>query len=353
MITNLRAFQEVLKRNNLPTPDTYLGISELIRSLYRPDVSPNPERIREVLEELTWPVTVPAGNPITFKSCSEVLASEALVTFAPKQSGSGDPSPDNVRPISGWDSVKFTRTGKNVLNGSVLAENTVENAGGTIDTVNKTVTFAANAGSGLSLFDDYDFPFKENTVYTFMLMVSKPSGNERSNLRIEYTDGTIGNVSDFNSTSKEYKIFTTQSNKTIKALETRNQSGTTMFYYDECAIIEGVHTVEDFEAYNGQTHTATFDSTVYGCSYDFVSGEGKSEWGYIAEYDGETINEPWISSIDVYTPGTTPSTGAEVVYKLETPTEITLTPEEIELLRGINNIWTDGDNVTVKFQILK
>lgn len=28
-----------------------------------------------------------------------------LLSFAPKQSGSGDPSPDNVRPISGWDSV--------------------------------------------------------------------------------------------------------------------------------------------------------------------------------------------------------------------------------------------------------
>lgn len=37
------------------------------------------------------------------------------VSIEPVQSGSGDPSPDNVRPISGFDAVKVTRTGKNLL----------------------------------------------------------------------------------------------------------------------------------------------------------------------------------------------------------------------------------------------
>lgn len=36
------------------------------------------------------------------------------VNFSPVQSGTGDPSPSNVRPISGWTGVNVTRTGKNV-----------------------------------------------------------------------------------------------------------------------------------------------------------------------------------------------------------------------------------------------
>ena len=34
----------------------------------------------------------------------------AVVTLKPKQAGSGDPSPENVRPISGYDSVTVTQT---------------------------------------------------------------------------------------------------------------------------------------------------------------------------------------------------------------------------------------------------
>jgi hypothetical protein len=94
----------------------------------------------------------------------------------------------------------------------------------------------------------------------------------------------------------------------------------------------------------------TFPSTVYGGEYEFVSGKVKSEWGYIASYNGETITEPWMSDRDVYVAGTTPSTGAEVCYKLATPQEITLTEEEIALLKGQNVLWTDSNgNITLVY----
>ena len=41
---------------------------------------------------------------------------DVLVHIEPVQAGSGDPSPDNVRPITGWTGAKVTRTGKNLLN---------------------------------------------------------------------------------------------------------------------------------------------------------------------------------------------------------------------------------------------
>ena len=47
-----------------------------------------------------------SGNPIVIP---ENVALEKLnVEFLPKQSGTGDPSPENVRPITGWDSLKVT-----------------------------------------------------------------------------------------------------------------------------------------------------------------------------------------------------------------------------------------------------
>ena len=38
-----------------------------------------------------------------------------VAMIEPVQSGTGDPSPDNVRPISGWTGANITRTGKNLL----------------------------------------------------------------------------------------------------------------------------------------------------------------------------------------------------------------------------------------------
>ena len=48
------------------------------------------------------------GNPIVLP---EYKSLEKLnIEFSPKQAGSGDPSPENVRPISGYDSVTVTQS---------------------------------------------------------------------------------------------------------------------------------------------------------------------------------------------------------------------------------------------------
>ena len=74
-------------------------------------------------------------------------------------------------------------------------------------------------------------------------------------------------------------------------------------------------------------------------------------WGYIASYNGETLTGRWVSSMDTYVAGTTPTTGAEVAYELATPTEITgLTPHEIDTLYGDNNIYADTGTTTVEYR---
>lgn len=41
--------------------------------------------------------------------------------------------------------------------------------------------------------------------------------------------------------------------------------------------------------------------------------------------------------------------GTQIVYELATPQEITLTPETIELLKGMNVLWANGDSVKLVY----
>lgn len=53
------------------------------------------------------------GNPVSFDT-NVAKPMSVLAAFSPVQSGTGDPSPDNVRPVTGWSGAKATRSGKNM-----------------------------------------------------------------------------------------------------------------------------------------------------------------------------------------------------------------------------------------------
>ena len=92
--------------------------------------------------------------------------------------------------------------------------------------------------------------------------------------------------------------------------------------------------------------------TVYGGEVDFNEGAAKVTDGYIASYDGETLPSTWISDRDVYAEGTTPTTGAEVVYKLATPTTLQLTPTQLEMLKGYNRVTLSDGYGTIELKAL-
>lgn len=78
------------------------------------------------------------GNPATF-STNLIQPLQAFeIPFMPVQSGSGDPSPDNVRPISGWPGVTVTANGQTIL----VAWESVAGVvyGGTVDLVTGVMT---------------------------------------------------------------------------------------------------------------------------------------------------------------------------------------------------------------------
>ena len=86
--------------------------------------------------------------------------------------------------------------------------------------------------------------------------------------------------------------------------------------------------------------------------YDVINGVLTVTKGHIASYNGETLPGAWISDRDVYEAGTSPTTGAQVVYDLSESDYITiqLTSTEVTTLLGTNNVWADtGDIIKLTY----
>lgn len=96
------------------------------------------------------------------------------------------------------------------------------------------------------------------------------------------------------------------------------------------------------------TVTVSLGSTVYGGTLNLTTGELTVTHANIASFNGETIGEPWISSMDEYVQGGTPTTGAQVVYTLASPTTTTLTAAQLEMVKGYNRISANSGDITVK-----
>ena len=83
-----------------------------------------------------------SNNPVTFSDAAAANVKELIVTLTPSQSGSGDPSPSNVRPVSGVTSVTIRRTGKNLLDVTGISATPQQQNG---------VTCSRNADGSVSL----------------------------------------------------------------------------------------------------------------------------------------------------------------------------------------------------------
>ena len=91
--------------------------------------------------ELEYEETYPAAPVITFESAVKVPITKLAVYIEPVQSGSGDPSPDNIRPISGWDSVETVRTDANGGNRLTITTDLPSTVyGGVLDVISGELT---------------------------------------------------------------------------------------------------------------------------------------------------------------------------------------------------------------------
>lgn len=103
--------------------------------------------------------------------------------------------------------------------------------------------------------------------------------------------------------------------------------------------------------YTGNVNvTIQLGTTVYGGTLNVTTGVLTVTHANIASYNGETIGEPWISSMDEYSQGGTPTTGAQVVYTLATPTTTTLTAAQLALVKGQNTLTCNSGYMSITYK---
>jgi len=375
-------------------------------------IDSNTDRIESLEDDRykPYPTDTVSGSVASFPDGADnIPLKSCIVQIEPVQEGSGDPSPDNVRPISGWTGCEVQRTGKNLFGGIAMGQaivdavNVPSNTYLGSDEDGDYVTFAA----GGVIDEKVVFTkFKPNIQYTIILKYKKENINSKNlNIGVRYTDGMfetfIANVP----AELQTKAFVTQAGKSVLKLETTYGGSRTFLYYNESGIFEGVLTADDFAPYTGQTYPITFPTeagTVYGGYIDPINGEmvvdramvdlGTWNWtmysvsqgnlfrtpsvaNAVLQYDGLNIicsNYPTVKAsqrqdktmsigsnnrVDIidsnYSDASafkTAMNGVQLVYELAEPIHYPITPTEIKTLLGQNNIWADTGDTEVTYR---
>ena len=297
---------------------------------------------KKIVDTLCPPFTE-TGNPITCNPVENYPLAVA-VTMEPIQAGEGDPSPENVRPITGRDEVTVQRSGVNILSlnlsNELVGEVDVNSSDGIVH-ISGTVN-----GGNLYFTKQLELPVGTYTIFVYDTNAnSYPYGTtiwvfgDGIATSIDLTSESrraIANVTDHAQIIRVYLHF--------EAV----QGGSEINASIGVSVMVGNQDSAYFSPYTGTTATLTLPETIYGGTVEAVTGVGSKTWGYISSYNGESLPGEWISDRDVYSPGTTPTTGAQVAYKLATPEPFQATGNQpIPALAGENTVYTDGDSVSV------
>lgn len=337
--------------------------------------------------DMLCPPLEETGNPV---QCYPVENYPLGVTasWEPVQAGSGEPSPDNVRPIKGRDSVTVERCGENLLNIAPFTKLT-----------NKGITYeyVANGGvhiSGTAL---------ANAVSPTFSVWNLPPGKYYG---LDSGEGIASSIvvqrNGRNVWLGAKLTFAILAGDVIKFWCLSVNDGITVDKTLYPYIVPGTTAPTTYAPYIGQTATLTLPRTIYGGTVDAVTRVGKEVWRSIT-LDG--VSEKFVNEYDDYwnllpmnTPGisnqnidyivsshfyhafggnitgflfTTSSmmkryfatpdelnayiaaqyaagTPVQIAYKLVTPEPFTATGAlPIPALPGVNTIMTDADSVTV------
>ena len=307
-----------------------------------------------------------------------------LVYIDPVQSGSGDPSPDNVRAISGHSSVKVNARGTNIFDEQFEVGAFGESGG-------KIIKVSASA-----LRTKNPIPVKPNTKYRIVT-------NDNSYAQ-GYFVGMIEDLTTWNGygiprTSVNSLEVTTGAKTHYMVFALGANYGTT---YKNDTSVNYPSTDTDYHPYNSasQDLTISLGQTVYGGVLDVVSGVlnitsqklkfSDLNWAYISSlglFDAALTNtykdNPQNCVCDTYkfigsyvgiaenqmgylytrSIGVKDSTfgtdvnafiqargNVEFTVELRTPIEVQLTPTEVDTLLGSNNIWADTGDVVAEYR---
>lgn len=284
-----------------------------------------------------------SGSIVSFSDGADLPLKSLNVGIEPVQSGSGDPSPSNVRPISGWSAVKVTRCGKNLCEPT---EATYKNENGSW--FNGTDIASVKSALNSLPVGVYTISFKFSVLTTVSSATSW--GILIHNTQSGYIDGRQTAQHNSGETLTFAKTLTITESNQGKFDHVYMYSGggnhADVYWYD--FQLELGSSATPYEAYTGQSVTVQLGQTVYGGTLNPLTGV-LTAYPYYASYNGETLTRRWVSDRDKYVAGTTPTIGAQVVDMSGTGTEIQLTPQQVRSLYGNNTIFADTGNISLEY----
>ena len=246
--------------------------------------------------DMLCPPLEESGNPVV---CYPVAGYPLGVkaSWEPMQEGTGTPSPENIRPIKGRDSVKIERCGENLLPFGERIENIYTQQFMTSDDL--LLLSKACAGQTLTLtfsVETKNIVFEDVVEDEWRKRIGFECHGTLADGREVYTlQCWLDNAN--NELTKNGK-----KTKTLTVTMPKLASGNLMFYaqniksgsfvaYD-FGIYAGTTAPTTYKPYIGQTNTLTLPETVYGGEVDAVTGDGKETWKMLT-LDG---TERWIMS---------------------------------------------------------
>ena len=217
--------------------------------------------------DMLCPPLEETGNPVACYPVSGYpLGCKA--SWEPAQDGSGEPSPENIRPIKGRDSVAVTRCGENLLNIAPFTKQTMQGI---------SYEYVVNGGihiSGTAL---------ANAVSPMFSVWYLPPGKYYG----PDSGKGIGSSIVVQRNGKNVWLsvkgtFVILAGDVIKFWCLSVNSGTTLDKTVYPYIVPGTTAPTAYTPYIGQTATLTLPETIYGGTVDAVSGSCEKAWNEIA-----------------------------------------------------------------------
>lgn len=182
------------------------------------------------------------GNPLTFVTDIAKELTQCLVAFSPVQSGTSDPSPENIRPITGWTGVNVTHCGKNLYEYNADNVKQETTSGGSTRAVYHTGVFGDGNYISLSAYK------------------KDPEVTTSASINCGYfVDGTATVVEYFISSSRENARIAIASGRELVFIYTGdNVNGLKNDLKKYDIQIELSDTITEYSAYSGTTYPVTF-----------------------------------------------------------------------------------------------
>lgn len=258
-------------------------LAESVKNITPDDssIGDKPWSSKHIIDMLCPPLEE-SGNPVVcYPVAGYALGVKAM--WEPAQEGTGTPSPENIRPIKGRDSVTVDRCGENVIE-FLSTEDSSSDIKIAVDAEKNIALNGTLAGKGNITIGTCRLHWVAGKTYT--MYVKKVGGS----VSLGSGDGITFAYALF---TTDYNHFfrggTNSTNLDVYIASDAALVETELVFMLQCwrkgtvfnnfkfqiEVVEGTTTPSTYAPYNGQTNTLTLPETVYGGEVDAVSSEGQ------------------------------------------------------------------------------